>query len=287
MGLFWAPPMNEQNTWHRELLSGSTGTQMSPSERFPLTATSNVPLPGYQGGTVGGDYSLCPGSTVLDGEVQSAYARSTMPLGKVHPWIEGDDRAVCFLLRWYHLGWCDPTGGVLWRSDQDIHSWGVPPAFTYVPAEEVAVEKVTPIGGPLRNQLHPSAAWGADKGQGFPKSVPWLEESAAPLLASYCCWTSLTGPQQVKAETPQPEFWVKESLMQNGRRVLASQAGRVRFRITTWVSRTNARSHSAPRLQGSDGLPAKGPITFDCLWGAPGAHATRSDSRTHNGYSVH
>ena len=31
---------------------------------------------------------------------------------------------------------------------------------------------------------------------GFPKSVPWLEESASPLLAGYCHWTSLSGPGQ-------------------------------------------------------------------------------------------
>ena len=58
---------------------------MSPSEKFPLAAGSNVPLPGYQGGAVGEDCSLCPGSTALGREVQSAYARSTMPPGKVCP----------------------------------------------------------------------------------------------------------------------------------------------------------------------------------------------------------
>ena len=52
---------------------------------FLLPLGSNVPLPGYQGGTVGEDYSLSPGSTVLGGEVQSAYAGSTMPLGEMHP----------------------------------------------------------------------------------------------------------------------------------------------------------------------------------------------------------
>ena len=76
--------MNEQNPQCGELLSGSTSTQMSPLERFSLTAGS-PPLPGYQGGTVIEDYSLCPGSRVLGGEVQSTYARSTMPLGEVHP----------------------------------------------------------------------------------------------------------------------------------------------------------------------------------------------------------
>ena len=68
-------------------------------KRFPLAVGSNVPLPGYQGGTVGENYSLCPGSTVPGGEVQSAYDGSTTPLGKVHPQIEVEDGAVCSLLR--------------------------------------------------------------------------------------------------------------------------------------------------------------------------------------------
>ena len=58
---------------------------MSLSEGFPLAARSNVPLPGYQGGTVREDHSLHPGPTVLGGEVQPTYAGSTMPLGEVHP----------------------------------------------------------------------------------------------------------------------------------------------------------------------------------------------------------
>ena len=72
---------------------------MSPSEKFPLTPGSNVPLLGYQGGAVGEDCSLCPGSTVLGREVQSAYAWSTMPPGDMCPQIEGEDGAVCILLR--------------------------------------------------------------------------------------------------------------------------------------------------------------------------------------------
>ena len=71
---------------------------MSLSEGFPLTAGSNVPLPGYQGGTVGEDHSLHAGSTVLGREVQPTYAGSTMPLGEVHPQNEEDDGAVCFCL---------------------------------------------------------------------------------------------------------------------------------------------------------------------------------------------
>ena len=71
---------------------------MSPLEKFPLTARSNVPMPGYQGGAVGEDCILCLGSAVLGRDVQSTYARSTMPPGKVCPQIEGEDGAVCILL---------------------------------------------------------------------------------------------------------------------------------------------------------------------------------------------
>ena len=160
------------------------------------------------------------------------------------------------------------------------------PAFKDVPTEEVIMEKVAPLGGPLRNQLTPSAAWGADKHWGSPESVSQLEESTAPLLASYCHWTSVSSPQWVKAETPQLESWGKESLMPKGRRVLASQSGRARFHITSWVPRANARSCSTPRLWGSDDLPMKGCIAFNCLLGTPGALANRSNSQTHGGHSV-
>ena len=71
---------------------------MSWSERFPLATRSNVPLPGYLGGTVGEDHSLHPGSTILGGEGQYAYAGSTMPLAEVCPQIEGDDGMVHFFL---------------------------------------------------------------------------------------------------------------------------------------------------------------------------------------------
>ena len=71
---------------------------MSPSEEFPLTARSKVPLPGYQGGTVGEDRGLCAGSPVLGREIQPAYAGPTMPLGSECPQIEGDNGAVHFLL---------------------------------------------------------------------------------------------------------------------------------------------------------------------------------------------
>ena len=43
--------------------------------------------------------------------------------------------------------------------------------------------------------------------------------------------------------------------MPKGRRAPASQSGRARFHVTSWVPRADARSHSIPGLQGSDGLP--------------------------------
>ena len=77
-----------------------------------------------------------------------------------------------------------------------------PPTFTNVPIEEVAVEDAAPIGGPLRNQLHPRYHMRSGQRWRLPKLVPWLGESAAPLPVSHCCWTSPSGLQQVEAETP-------------------------------------------------------------------------------------
>ena len=118
MGLFWAPPMNERDTWCLKLLSGSTGTLVSPPEGFPLAARPNIFLLGYQGGTVGEDCSLGTGPTVLGREVQPANAGSTIPLGEVCPWTEGDNGPVHIFLWWYHFGQCCPTGGVSWRLDK-------------------------------------------------------------------------------------------------------------------------------------------------------------------------
>ena len=57
---------------------------MSLPEGIPLTTKPHVPLPGYQGGTVRKDCSLCAGPTVLDGEVQPTDAGLIMPFGEVH-----------------------------------------------------------------------------------------------------------------------------------------------------------------------------------------------------------
>ena len=149
------------------------------------------------------DCSLCPGSTVLGGEVQSAYAGSTMPLGKVHPWIEGDNRAVHLLLGWHCLGkvWA-PLEGFFKDQDQNNHSWAVPICLHWCPNRRGCCGgRWLPIREPLEEpDCTQSATSRVDKGQSFPKSVPQLEESAAPLLAGYHCWTSLSGPQQVKVE---------------------------------------------------------------------------------------
>ena len=85
MGLFWAPPMDEWDTWHWELLSGPTGIPLSLLKWFPLTARSEVPLLGPLGGTMKEDYSLHAGSTMLGWKGQSPCTRSTMPFGGVHP----------------------------------------------------------------------------------------------------------------------------------------------------------------------------------------------------------
>ena len=86
-GLFWAPLMDEWGTQCWELLSGPTGTPFSLLKRFPLSARCEVPLLGPPGGTMKEDCSLCPGSTMLGWEGQSAYARSTTPFGEVCPGI--------------------------------------------------------------------------------------------------------------------------------------------------------------------------------------------------------
>ena len=162
-----------------------------------------------------------------------------------------------------------------------------PPTFTNVLIEGVAMEEAAPLGGLLKEPTAPQVLheeW--TKVGASPNPFSGFEESAAPLSAGYHCCTSLSSPRWVEAEMLQPEFWGKESLMPKGRRVLARQSGRARFHITSWVPRANAGSHSTPRLQGSDGLHAKGPITFNHFWGAPGAHATRNSSWTCDGYGV-
>ena len=110
---------------------------MSPSERFPLAARSNVPLLRYQGGTVGEDYSLCPGSTVLGGEVQSTYAGSAMPLGEVCPHLrETMEQYVSFS--------DDTVLDSVALLERFFEDWNIPgespPAFTNVATEEVTVD---------------------------------------------------------------------------------------------------------------------------------------------------
>ena len=98
MGLFQAPPENEETTQCGELLPGSPSTQMSLSEGFPPTARSKVPQPGYQRGTVGEDCGLCADSPVLGREIHPTYAGPTMPFGGEHPRVEGCDGTVHLLL---------------------------------------------------------------------------------------------------------------------------------------------------------------------------------------------
>ena len=67
-------------------------------EAIPTASKPNVPLPGYQGGTVAEDCGIYTSPTVLGGEAQPANTRLTMPFGKVHSQTEDDDGTICDLL---------------------------------------------------------------------------------------------------------------------------------------------------------------------------------------------
>ena len=128
---------------------------MSPSEGFPLTAGPNVPLPGYQGGTVGEDCSPCKDSTVLGGEVQPPMLGQPCLLARcILELRETMEQYVSFFN--------DTILDGVAPLDRFLEDWtritiprDAQPAFTDVPTEEVTVEEASPIGGPLRNQLLP------------------------------------------------------------------------------------------------------------------------------------
>ena len=142
---------------------------MSLSQGFPLVARSKVPLPGYQGGTVGEDHGLYTGSPVLGREIQPAYARLTMPLGREHPQIEGDDGALCFLLWWHHPGWCSPTGRVSWGLGQHNCFWECPASLHQHSHQRGCCGRSSHHwGASWGTNYSPDTMWRADKGRGFP-----------------------------------------------------------------------------------------------------------------------
>ena len=122
-------------------------------EGIPTTSKPNVPMPGYQGGTVSEDFGLHKSPTVLGGEVQPANAMLTMPFGKVHARIEEGDGAICGLLQQCHPGGYCTLGEVPGRTNLGNYSQEDPASPhqgahqragpAEVPTEEVAPTEVT------------------------------------------------------------------------------------------------------------------------------------------------
>ena len=72
--LLWAPPGEDWSSWCWVWLFGTSSSQVYLTERLPTTSKPNIPLSGYQGGTVSKDFGLCTSPAVLGGKVQPAYA---------------------------------------------------------------------------------------------------------------------------------------------------------------------------------------------------------------------
>ena len=69
----------------KKLLFDTSSPQVHLLEGILTASKPNVPLLGYQGGTVAEDCSICASSTVLGREAQPAEARPTMPFGECVP----------------------------------------------------------------------------------------------------------------------------------------------------------------------------------------------------------
>ena len=128
---------------------------MSPLERFPLAARSNVPLLGYQGGTVEEDCSHAQGLQY--------WAEKSNPPMPGQPCLlvqcilelqETMEQYVSFSDDTVLDGMAPPEGFFEDRAKITIPGES-PPIFTNVPIEGVAMEEVAPLRGPLRNLLHP------------------------------------------------------------------------------------------------------------------------------------
>ena len=83
--------MSRMTIWHLQ-------PQVHQPEGIPTTSKPDVPLPGYQGGTVAEDFGLHTSPTVLSREVQPTNAWLTAPFGEVCARVEEGDGTICGLL---------------------------------------------------------------------------------------------------------------------------------------------------------------------------------------------
>ena len=161
------------------------------------------------------------------------------------------------------------------------------PTFTNVPTEEVAIEEVAPIGGPSRNWLHLRYCMRSRWRLGLPQiSFP---------VGGKCCTPSWPVTAAGQASPALSKSGQRHQNWSSGERRAWFQRAEECLQVkqaegdsaSPLGSPEPMQQVTLPRLQGSDGLPVKGPTAFDHPWGPPGAHATRSNGQTHSGYYVH
>ena len=108
---------------------------------IPTASKPNVPLPGYQGGTVSEDPGLHTSPTVLGGEVQPTDTWPIMPFGKVHARTEEGNGTICGLLQQGHPRGCHIFGEVPGSTNSGNHPCEDPVSSTEVPNEVAAPTK--------------------------------------------------------------------------------------------------------------------------------------------------